>query len=355
MPGLQSDDWPQCWFALGSCYETSSLAEGAGYSHVRRMPVPLNLNRCNLIKFAFFSFSLPPAGKNRCQKIKFFGDAEMFIFCSRHRSSSTINSISMKDYIIPVDFSETSLNAARYAANMLSGKANTRVILYHMFKDEDESATAGQYLDSLKAELEDKGVSSIETIKELGADLIDNLGRLAYQKTAELIIMGISEKDEWRQLFIGSNTVKMAEENICPVMIIPSSAKFNGISNIALTSDFKDVENTTPELAIKTVLEVFNARLHIVNVDNEHYVSLTQEYLTERGKMQKMFADFNPEFYFIGMNDFYDAIEQFAKDKNIDLIIVIPKNHTFINSIFSRSHTKKLAFNSSVPILAAHQ
>ena len=156
-------------------------------------------------------------------------------------------------------------------------------------------------------------------------------------------------------MFTGSNTVKMAEQNVCPVMIIPQSAKYSGITNIVLTSDFKDVENTTPELAIKTVLEIFNSKLHIVNVDNEHYVSLTEEYLTERGKMQKMFAAFDPEFYFIGMNDFYEAIEQFSIDKNIDLIIVIPKNHSFINSIFSGSHTKKLAFRSSVPILAAHQ
>ena len=261
----------------------------------------------------------------------------------------------MKDFIIPVDFSETSLNAARYAGNMLSGKANSRVILYNMFKDEEESATATQYLESLKAELEGHAISNIELVKELGTDLIDNLGRLAYQKTAELIIMGISEKDEWRQLLIGSNTVKMAEQNVCPVMIIPQNAKYNGITNIALTSDFKDVEGTTPELAIKNVLEIFNSQLHIVNVDNEHYVSLTPEYLTERGKMQKMFAEYNPEFYFIGMNDFYEAIEQFTVDKNIDLLVVIPKNHSFINSIFSSSHTKKLAFRSSVPILAAHQ
>lgn len=260
----------------------------------------------------------------------------------------------MKDFIIPVDFSETSLNAVRYAASMLSGKANSRVILYNMFKDEEEAETATQYLESLRAELEEKGIANIETVKELGTDLIDNLGRLAYQKTAELIIMGLSEKDEWRQLFTGSNTVKMAEQGVCPVMIIPQSAKYSGITNIALASDFKEVENTTPELAIKQVLEIFNSKLHIVNVDNEHYVSLTQEYLTEREKMQKMFAEFNPEFYFIGMNDYYEAIEQFSKDKNIDLLIVIPKNHSFFNSIFSSSHTKKLAFNSSVPILAAH-
>ncbi len=261
----------------------------------------------------------------------------------------------MRDIIIPIDFSETSLNAARYAAAMLSSKENTRVILYTMFTAEEESATSEQYLQSLKAELEQKGVSNIETVKELGSDLIDNLARLAYQKTAELIIMGITEKEEWRQFFVGSNTVKMVEQNICPVMIIPQNAKFNGITNVSLASDFKDVDATTPVLAIKTVLDIFNVNLHIVNIDNEHYVALTDEYLAERAKMQKMFSEFNPEFYFIGMNDFYDAIEQFSKDKNIDLLIIIPKNHTFMNSLVSSSHTKKLAFNTSVPLLAVHQ
>jgi hypothetical protein len=92
-----------------------------------------------------------------------------------------------------------------------------------------------------------------------------------------------------------------------------------------------------------------------VNVDHEHYVSLTDEYLAERSKMQNMFAAFNPEFYFIGMNDFYEAIEQFNKDRNIDLLIVIPRNHTFLERTFGKSHTKKLAFHSSVPIIAAHE
>src|SRR5688572_4660716 len=186
----------------------------------------------------------------------------------------------MKEIIIPVDFSETSLNAARYGAAMLSGKTNTKVILYTMFKDEDDAPISEQYLQSLKAEMEQNGVLSIETVKELGSDLIDNLGRLAHQKTAELIIMGITEKEEWRQFFTTSNTIKMAEENVCPVMIIPQNAKYNGITNISLASDFKDVDATTPVLAIKTVLEIFEAQLHIVNVDNEHYVALTEEYLT---------------------------------------------------------------------------
>ncbi|MCR6720577.1 MAG: universal stress protein [Chitinophagaceae bacterium] len=128
------------------------------------------------------------------------------------------------------------------------------------------------------------------------------------------------------KLFKGSSrSLKMAATKVCPVMIVPNDAVFSGMNNIALTSDFEDVENNTPVLAIKTVLELFKARLHIVNVDSEHYVTLTEEFLTERAKMQAMFADFNPEFYFIGMNDFHEAIQQFSKDHQIDLIIIIPK------------------------------
>jgi nucleotide-binding universal stress UspA family protein len=262
----------------------------------------------------------------------------------------------MKDVIIPVDFSEPSLNAVRYAAAMLSEKPDTHVILYHMFEDESESGSAGQYLESLKNELLQKGVANnIECIKEFGKDLIDCLGRLAYQKNAELIVMGISERGEWKQLLAGSRTIKMAEQNICPVMIIPPVAGYSGIKNVALTSDFKNVDAATPVLAIKTILEMFNARLYIVNVDNEHYVSLTEEYEAEKQRLIEMFQQFKPEFYFIGINNFYEAIEQFTKDRNIDLIVIIPKHHTFIDRIMGEHHTKKLAFQSSVPILAAHE
>ena len=100
---------------------------------------------------------------------------------------------------------------------------------------------------------------------------------------------------------------------------------------------------------------MFQANLHVVNVDSRHYVSLTEEYLAERENMRNLFAEFNPEFYFIGTDNFEDTITQFASDKNVNLIIVIPKNHSFIDNILGGSHTKKLAFSTDVPLLAVHQ
>lgn len=261
----------------------------------------------------------------------------------------------MKTVIVPVDFSETSLNAARFTAQMFSGYKDVYVVLYTMFEEEDETETAGNYLETLKKELLAKGNANIECVKEYGKDLIENLSRLAHQKASSLIVMGITGRSTFAQVFMGSNTLKMVDRNICPVMIIPPEAKFREIKNVAFTSDFQNVEGTTPVVFIKSVLDMFKPNLHVINVDSSHYVSLTEEFQAERGKMLSMFKEYNPEFYFIGMNDFHEAINQFVYDKNIDLIVTVPRYHSFLSNIFKSSHTKKLVYHSSVPILAAHE
>jgi len=261
----------------------------------------------------------------------------------------------MKSVIIPVDFSDTSLNAARYVANMLAAHANTKVILYHNYENESDRDIALSYLESLKRELVEKGDSTVEYELERGGDLVENIDRLAHTMRSTLIAMGITGRTTMGQVLIGSNTLKLVDNTIYPVLIIPPDAKYTGLKNVAFASDFEDVQTSTPEIFISSVLEMFNPMLHIVNVNAEHYVSLTESYLTERAKMQRLFAEFKPEFYFIGMNDFFEAVEQFSRDRNIDLLVIIPKNHTFMNSVFSSRHTKKLAHHTSVPLLAAHQ
>ena len=228
----------------------------------------------------------------------------------------------MKDVIIPVDFSENSLHAARFAADMLKNRNDIRVILYHMYKHDNDAASTQQYLSSLSVELEQKGVQNIELVNESGDDLIDSLGRLAYQKTAELIIMGITEREDWKLLFRGNNSLKMAAKNVCPVMIVPAQAQYSGMRNIALASDFTAVKENTPELAIKTVLNLFQAKLHIINVDSRHYVSLSPEFIEQRAELNN---------------------------------ITIPRNHSFLDNLFGGSHTQKLAQSTKVPLLAAHQ
>lgn len=261
----------------------------------------------------------------------------------------------MHRVIVPVDFSETSLNAARFTAQMLAGKKDTVAILYNNYESAGDYDVVVGYQESLKKEFLARGVEKVEYENEMGGDLIENIGRMAHTTRATLIVMGITGKSEVRQAMFGSNTLRLVDRNLLPVMIIPPDAVYKGINNVAFTSDFKDVESTTPSALISSVLEIFNPKLHIVNVSKDHYVSLTEE--IEKGKetFRKMFSSFDTEFYFLTMTSFYDAVDNFVRDYNIDILVTIPKHQSNAVSLFKPSHTKRLAYHSRIPILAAHE
>ena len=261
----------------------------------------------------------------------------------------------MHRVIIPVDFSETSLNAARYAANMLAGKENALAILYNNYESADDLDICLNYQESLKKEFLKAGVKNVECEREMGGDLIENISRLAHTIRATLIVMGITGKSAIRQAMFGSNTLKLIDRNLYPVMIVPPDAVFKGINNVAFASDFKNVEAVTPSALISSVLEMFNPKLHIVHVNKDIYVSLPTELQEGKAKLAEMFSSFNTEFYFITMNDFFEAMDSFIKDYAIDVIITIPRHQSNATSIFKSTHTKKLAYHSHIPILAAHE
>ena len=77
--------------------------------------------------------------------------------------------------------------------------------------------------------------------------------------------------------------------------------------------------------------------------------------IAELQKLKDMFPDADPEFYFLRLYDVDDAINTFAHDKNIDLIITVHKEHSMVHKLFMTSHTKKLAYQSTVPVVVVHE
>lgn len=261
----------------------------------------------------------------------------------------------MNTVIVPVDFSETSMNAAKYAAQLLAGHYGVNMILYHSYEKASESARSLEMLEQLKARLMKEHIVKMEVLVQEEDDFVDGLEKAARHRRADLVIMGITGKSAIAQVFFGSNTLKMAERKVCPVLIVPQKAAFNPLKNVMLTSDFKNTISSTPSIPIKDFLDVFTPKLHIVNVDNEHYISLSEHYEKEKQEIKKMFEEYNPEFYFMRLFDVDEAINLFAESRNIDLIITIQKNHSFIEKLLKGSRSKTMSFHSKMPILVMHE
>jgi nucleotide-binding universal stress UspA family protein len=260
----------------------------------------------------------------------------------------------MNTVLIPIDFSETSFNAARYAVKLLTDHTEVEIILYHTFEKPEEEENRIEGLEKLKDELQQNRTVNVSVLAEQG-DFLCELEKLARHREADLIVMGITGKSTLAQVFVGSNALKMAENKFCPVMIIPSNADYGEIKNVLLATDLKNVVSTTPSVPIKKVLATFSAKLHIVNVNSEHYIQLSEEHAAEQEKLRTMFAEFDPEFYFLRLYDVDDAISQFAQDKNIDLIITVNKEHSRVHKLFFTGHTKKLAYQSTIPVMVVHE
>ncbi len=261
----------------------------------------------------------------------------------------------MDTVIVPVDFSETSLHAAGYAAKLLTGHYGVHMILYHFYEKGEDGEFLADQLKNLQEELFADNPVKISTLCEEGSDFIAELTKLARHREADLIIMGITGRSSLQQTLIGSNTLKMVEKKVCPVLIIPHNAAYHEIKNVMLASDFKDVFNSTPSVPIKKLLKLFQPNLYIVNVNSEHYIAITESYNAEKVKLNEMFAEFNPEFYFLSLYNVEDAINLFTSDKNINLIINIQKDHSVLHRLYKSSHTKQLAYHSPVPVLAVHE
>ncbi len=273
----------------------------------------------------------------------------------------------MKRLLVPIDFSETSRNAARYAAALAADLKGTKLAFYHVFSPvlagsdgtplenntEARRQVVEMALGNIVADLP-PGLD-IETIAEEGDSLTENLVRFVRHQGADMIIMGLTGATRLQQLLMGSNSLNMALEAVCPVLIVPPNAAYKGVKNILFATDMKNAKTSTPIHQLRSVLSIFEANLHIVNIDVDHYVELTEEYKKEKADLQQMLDGFNPEFYFIRIGDFVETINIFSKDKDIDLIITVPRKHSFFSALFNPSNTKRLLYHTHVPVVAIRE
>jgi nucleotide-binding universal stress UspA family protein len=278
----------------------------------------------------------------------------------------------MKTILVPTDFSHTANNAAQYAIDFAKQFGANKIVLFNTFSipvsvspDPTASMLGGiDFKDLEKVSIE--GLTHLAT--RLGdtcpADVeittLSNYGYLQEQiqgackeTNADLVIMGITGGGVIAQKVVGSNTTSLAKTSPVPVLIIPSEVKYKHISRVLILSDFENVEATTPFYPVQPLLESTKAQLYVLHVaENSHHAM--DEKAFECVAFKYMFAKYHPKFFFEVNTNFAETVIQFVKEQSIDILIVFPKKHGFLETLFVASHTKELAFNSNVAVLAAH-
>lgn len=266
----------------------------------------------------------------------------------------------MKKFLVPIDFSDESINAANYAVALTAEIPEAEIILYNVYSSinlptlssKEEGSREQISLNELN-EIRSKirlGKDNISLAVEEGS-FVELLCEYVLGHAIDMVVMGITGSSRIKKVLIGTSTLNVIRKVNCAVMIIPAEAKFTGLKKVVFTSDFTDVARTTPFIALKKILDTFKPDLDILNVDSEHFVELTPEYKIEKDAMDDKLGDYNPEFSFLRSYDFLEGISSFIETREMDAVITVPRKHSFLSQLFKTSHTKKLAYHSRVPII----
>lgn len=247
----------------------------------------------------------------------------------------------MKTIIVPIDFSEISINAARYAAGMALA-VNVNLILFHSTKDETGQDETKIKAEQLICELLQQTANKILVRYNLVTGFIeDELLQMCNKVNPMAVVMATHGENRKGNLFFDSATVYFSRNLGYPVINVPKDAKFQTIQKILLATDGENIDTITVKKVIE-IVQAFQASVDIIHVyQNENALEKRQPIIEEWIRHLK---GVNGCVYYIRHNNVYDAITGFAKANESQLLLTFPGKH----SMFHKSESKKLLFNAPV-------
>jgi nucleotide-binding universal stress UspA family protein len=277
----------------------------------------------------------------------------------------------MKTLVVPTDFSSVSVNALNYAVDMAQA-INAGLMLLHVY-NVPVSFTEAPVAPVTSISLEEVKRSSVEMLEDLKKNLIiQTAGKIQVYSESRLgepieeleaicksldpmaVIMGSHGVTGFERMIMGSTTLNAIKHLKCPVIVIPPGTTYHGIRKIGLACDFENVVQSTPVEYIKNIVREFGADLYVLNVQDKRDDE-AEEPMMDTVYLDAMLEDVRPNYVQLTGKNVVESITSFAENNNLDLVMMIPKKHTFIDSLFHKSQSKELITHAHIPIVSIHE
>ena len=275
----------------------------------------------------------------------------------------------MKKILFPTDFSETANNAFLYALN-LAKSIDAQVYVLHVYElpmitgslsagliqNVYETVELGSFdnfkdnIPQLRQIADDNGLNEIpiKFILEEG-NFLYILREIIGEESVDFVVMGTDGNSGIEKMLFGSNTINAITSMKVPILSVPHGMSFKGFKNIGFTTVFDQIDKD----ALKYLIEIANrhhAKIHCMHVSKDG--KFNQQAMKD---WQDQFAGDPIVFEVYHDADPVNAVLDFIKEKQIDLLTVVSRNKGFFDKIFSPGFTKKIANKNITPLFVFHE
>ena len=278
-----------------------------------------------------------------------------------------MKSFKIAKILIPIDFSETSLLAIEHAA-FTAQLFNAELVLLHVLEKHWEKFNI--VTPELRIDAPSGIANAVEKrLEEIAENIRINYGvksicitsngtifseilSISEEHKIDLIMMGTHGASGFVELFIGSNTFKVATESVCPVLSIQTHAKETGFKNILLPIDLSAHSRQKVHHA-SMLAKHFGSTIHLIGLEDSTG--------TELKKMElhlNQIEDFLKKNEIPCIKKIVPAANQakmtidYAAEINADLIIIMTDQDENMTGRLMGSYAQQIINHSKTPVMS---
>ena len=284
----------------------------------------------------------------------------------------------MKTIAVLIDFSERSEHAARYALHVAK-KINANVLLSNAFLvpadipmaaaqvawpvyeyeeiKADSEMSLKKLCNKLKHELKERLIPgafmpAITCSCEEGP-VVNTLATLENNKDIVLLVAGTHGSDAMTTFVLGNNCRELIDDTRLPLLLIPGDAPIKNIEKLIFASDL-NLDDIQYINAVAGLAKEFSADIVIGNVNPELPADATKHNKAENSFMQQMVLKVG--YKRISYRNFPNqnvkkGIALVLENEKPDMLVMVHRKSSLFDFFFKSSVTKKIAANTTVPLL----
>ena len=219
--------------------------------------------------------------------------------------------------------------------------------------DEELRKVSEEALSNLVSKLkaENPGVDIDSFVSQGYAE--DEIVDAAKSSGADMIVMGTQGASGLREALVGTITASVMDHAECPVMAVPEGASFTSFDKIVYATsyaegDFQHVEE------IIDFARLFNAEVILLHISSGT-VDTSYEFESIERFKERIVEDSQYErisFKLLENKSVYEGLNQFLEEVKADLVAMTLHKRSFVQKLFNRSITKRMAYHTHIPLIA---
>ena len=265
----------------------------------------------------------------------------------------------MKNILVPFDFSHNSRNALEYAAQF-SKKMNASLHVFHAYDRSEvlegvKVATAISAMEDTKAKMTKQFELSSNQVQThvVQGEFIEEVIQFIEGNKIDMIAIGTRGASGLRELLVGSNTVQLMQEvRLIPMLVVPEKATYQPLRNILLCSDLHEIADDDALDLVKDIAIAYEADVRLAHVEKGNGQPTYEKVLEKRREMHIFEPEVDCTYKRIVAKDILAGIKYYMdKKSDNDMVAMVYRSHSFIETIFGMNHTHEMAYHTTVPLL----